>query len=168
MKRAKFISTAGWLTKKSCSMSSKKRLNGNEPLRAAIEAGHNWVMMYDLLEEVGIDTEVAHPLKVKAIADAKIKHDSIDAKTLAHLLRANLIPQVHVPPKDVREQKNLLHHRFWLIKLQTMTKDRIHQFLGRNHVRLPNISNLFGKVGRRFLNDLNLSGVDQKLFKRSP
>jgi len=64
-------------------------------------------MMYDLLEELGIDTTVAHPLKVWTIADAKIKHNSIDARTLAHLLRAGLIPEVHVPAKDVREQKNL-------------------------------------------------------------
>ena len=52
----------------------KKRLNNHEPLRAVIEAGRNWGMMYDLLEEVGIDTKVAHPLKVRAIADAKIKY----------------------------------------------------------------------------------------------
>ena len=52
----------------------KKRLNSNEPLRAVIEAGRNWGVMYDLLEEVGIDTKVAHPLKVRAIADAKIKY----------------------------------------------------------------------------------------------
>ena len=143
----------------------KKRLNNHEPLRAVIEAGRNWGMMYDLLEEVGIDTKVAHPLKVRAIADAKIKYDSIDAKTLAHLLRANLIPEVHVPPKEIREQKNLLRHRFWLVKLQTMIKNRIYQLIDRNHIETPNVTNLFGKTGRRFLNDLNLSGIDQKLLK---
>jgi len=90
----------------------KRHLNGNEPLKAVIEAGRNWTMMYDLLEKLGIDTTVAHPLKVRTIADAKIKHDSIDARTLAHLLRTGLIPEVYVPPKNVREQKNLLHHRF--------------------------------------------------------
>ena len=143
----------------------KRHLNGNEPLRAVIEAGRNWGVMYDLLEEVGIDTTVAHPLKVRAIADAKIKHNSIDARTLAHLLRAGLIPQVHVPPKNVREQKNLLRHRLWLVKLQTMTKNRIHQLLDRNHVKPPKVTNLFGKTGRRFLNELNLSGIDTKLLK---
>jgi len=90
----------------------KKHLNNHEPLRAVIEAGRNWGMMYDLLEEVGIDTKVTHPLKVRAIADARIKYDSIDARILAHLLRTGLIPEVHVPPKNVREQKNLLRHRF--------------------------------------------------------
>ncbi len=100
-----------------------------EPCRAVIEAGRNWDMMYDLLEELDIKTVVAHPLKTRAIADAKIKSDSIDAKTLAHLLRADLIPEVHVPPKEVRDEKNLLRHRVWLVRLQTMTKNRIHQLI---------------------------------------
>jgi len=82
-----------------------------ERYRAVIEAGRNWGMMYDLLEELEIKTIVAHSLKKRAIADAKIKSDSIDARTLAHLLRPNLILQVHVPPKGRREQKNLLRHR---------------------------------------------------------
>ncbi len=100
-----------------------------EPCRAVIEAGDSWGMMYDLLEELDIKTVVAHPLKTRAIADAKIKSDSVDAKTLAHLLRADLIPEVHVPSKEVREQKNLLRHRVWLVRLQTMTKNRIHQLI---------------------------------------
>ncbi len=54
-------------------------------------------MLYDLLGELDIKT-VGHPLKIRAIADAKIKSDSIDAKTLAHLLRVELIPKVHVHP----------------------------------------------------------------------
>ena len=108
-------------------------------------------MMYDLLEELGIKTVVAHPLKIRAIADAKIKSNSIDAKTLAHLLRADLIPEVHVPPKEVREQKNLLRHRLWLVRLQTMTENRIHQLIDRNHVKRPMVKNIFGVAGRTFL-----------------
>lgn len=88
-----------------------------EPCTAVIEAGRNWGMMYDLLQELGIDRVVAHLLKTRAIADAKIKSDSIDAKTLAHLLRTNPIPEVHVPPKEVREKKDLLRHRLWLVRL---------------------------------------------------
>jgi len=122
-------------------------------------------MMYDLLEELDIERVVAHPLKTRAIADAKIKSDAIDARTLAHLLRADLIPEVHVPPKEVREKKNLLRHRLWLVRLQTMTKNRIHQLIDRNHVETPRVKNLFGKVGRGFLEGLNLSGIDQRLLR---
>jgi len=136
-----------------------------EPYRAVIEAGRNWGMMYDLLEELDIKTVVGHPLKTRAIADAKIKSDSIDAKTLAHLLRADLIPEVHVPSKEVREQKNLLRHRVWLVRLQTMTKNRIHQLIDRNHIKRPKVKNIFGVAGRTFLKGLNLSPIDQELLK---
>jgi len=136
-----------------------------EPCRAVIEAGRNWGMMYDLLEELDIRTVVGHPLKIRAIADAKIKSDSIDAKTLAHLLRADLIPQVHVPSKEIREQKNLLRHRLWLVRLQTMTKNRIHQLVDRNHVKMPTVKNIFGVAGRTFLEGLNLPLIDQELLK---
>jgi len=104
-------------------------------------------------------------LKIRAIADAKIKSDSIDAKTLAHLLRADLIPQVHVPSKEIREQKNLLRHRLWLVRLQTMTKNRIHQLVDRNHVKMPTVKNIFGVAGRTFLEGLNLPLIDQELLK---
>jgi len=66
-----------------------------EPCKAAIEAGRNWGMMYHLPEELDIEVTVAHPLKTRAIADAKIKLDSIDASTLAHLLRADLRSMFH-------------------------------------------------------------------------
>jgi len=122
--------------------------------------------MYDLLEELGVDITVAHPLKVRAIADAKIKHDSMDAGTLARLLRTDLIPPVYVPPKDVRERKNLLRHRLWLVKLQTMTKNRgVRQLVDRNHVKTPKVTDLFDKTGTKFLKALELPGIDGKLSK---
>jgi len=136
----------------------------NQPIKAVIEAGHNWGKMYDLLEESNIATEVAHPLKVRAIAEARIKTDSIDAKTLAHLLRTDLIPSVHVPSKEVREQKNLLRYRLWLVKLQTMTKNRIYNVLDRNSIDTKGL-NIFAKKTREQIKNLSLKDIDKKLLK---
>jgi len=149
---------------KSAFKSLKKYFNSNSN-NAVIEASRSWGKMYDLLEEIGIDTVVAHPLKTRAIADAKIKTDTIDATTLAHLLRADLIPEVHVPPKEVREQKNLLRHRLWLVKLQTMTKNRIYDIVDRNHIEQLDIKKLFSVAGRKFLDSLKLPDIDAKLLK---
>jgi transposase len=55
--------------------------------------------MYDWLDDLVDEIILAHPAKVKAIADARIKTDKIDSETLAHLLRANLIPKRAPPPK---------------------------------------------------------------------
>jgi transposase len=136
-----------------------------EPCKAVIEAGRSWGKVHDLLEDdFDIDTIVANPLKVRAIAEASIKTDSIDAKTLAHLLRTDLIPEVHVPPKEIREQKGILRHRIWLVRLQTMTKNRIHQIIDRNHVEDRPVVTLFGKKGKEYLKNLKLPEIDRRLL----
>jgi len=153
-------------------MANEKRLFSellsefNEPCQAVIEAGYSWGTMFDLLTELGVDVTVAHALKVKAIASAKIKTDKIDAKILAQLLKANLIPEVHVPSKDVRQQKDLLRQRSWLVKIRTMLKNRIHQVIARNHIELPEYKDLFGVGGRKFLNSLCLSQPDQGILQQ--
>jgi transposase len=55
--------------------------------QAVVEATRNWTIMYDLLETEVERVHQAHPLKVRAIAEARVKTDRIDSKILAHLLR---------------------------------------------------------------------------------
>lgn len=71
-----------------------------ENSHAVVEATRNWMVMYDWLDGICDDVVLAHPLKVKAIADAKIKTDKIDATVLAHLLRADLVPEAYRDPTD--------------------------------------------------------------------
>jgi transposase len=130
-----------------------------------VEAGRTWGVIYDLLESVGVEPVLANPLKTRAIAEAKIKTDTIDAQTLADLLRADLIPLVHVPSHEVRSQKNLLRQRFWLVELRTRVKNRTHHILDRNHVTLPSCSDLFGKAGRHLLDQIKLLSPDNLLLK---
>jgi len=51
------------------------------------------------------------------------------------------------------------------VRLQTITKNRIHQLIDRNHIKALPVRSLFGKIGRGFLKSLNLSGIDQRLLK---
>ncbi len=74
----------------------------NGRIKAVLEAGRNWGIIYDLLESLPSVEKVAlaNPPKVKAIADAKLKTDTIDSLTLAQLLRTDYIPEVFVPPQS--------------------------------------------------------------------
>jgi len=65
---------------------------------------------------------VVHPAKVKLIAAARVKTDKVDVLSLAHLLRADLLPEVWVPPQHVRDLRALLAHRRRLVSLQTTAK----------------------------------------------
>jgi transposase len=135
------------------------------PTKAVLEAGRDWGVIYDLLEGVGVEPVLANPVKTRAIAEARIKTDTVDATTLADLLRGDLIPVVHVPPREVRAQKNLLRQRLWLVELKTRIKNRIHNILDRNHVVPPPVAHIFGQAGRHFLDQLHLPSPDDRLLK---
>ena len=55
-----------------------------------------WIKTYEAFEDRGIPIELASPMKVRAIAEASVKTDKVDAKTLAQLLRTNLIARCHM------------------------------------------------------------------------
>ena len=95
VKRGKFINDPQGL---------KEFMEGVDEALVAMEAGYCWQPLYHRLEETGHDVRLAHSLEVKAIAQAKVKTDKIDSETLAHLLRADLLPESHVPPRDIRER----------------------------------------------------------------
>lgn len=86
---------------------------------------------------------MAHPFKVKLIAEARIKTDTIDATTLAHLLRLDYLPTAYIPLREVRE---ILRHRAKLVVTRTVVKNRIHALLTENGVR-HGFSDLFGRRG---------------------
>ena len=59
----------------------------------ALNATYGWEWLAELLEEAGYDLHLAHPLRTRAIAAARVKSDTFDAKTLAHLLRTGFCPR---------------------------------------------------------------------------
>lgn len=71
-------------------------------ISVAVEPVSQWYVYADLMQNLGCDVHLAHPLKVKAIASARIKTDSIDASVLCDLLRSNLLPEAYFSPKHVR------------------------------------------------------------------
>ena len=63
----------------------------DEPSRAVMEGTRNWTLMYDMLEQIVDEAKLAHPLKVNAIAEARIKTDKIDAGTLLLTIRSSCL-----------------------------------------------------------------------------
>jgi transposase len=84
--------------------------------RVALEAAFGWEWLADLLEADGIELHLAHPRQTKAIAAARVKTDAVDARTLAHLLRADLLPEAYVAPREVRQVRELLRHHIGLTR----------------------------------------------------
>jgi transposase len=131
-----------------------------EPARVVIEATMNWYHLYDLLESLEIPVTLAHPLRTRAIAEAKVKTDKVDSTILAHLLRTDLIPAAYIPPQEIRDLRELLRYRAALVKLQTMVKNRAHAILLKHGYQSP-YTDTFGTQGRAWLGTLALRPVYQ-------
>lgn len=137
--------------------------HGGSDCAAVIEATRNWTVMHDWLEERIGEVTLAHPMKLKAIAEARIKTDKIDATTLADLLRCDLIPRAHVSSPAARVLKRLLRHRIFLVRIRTMVKNRIHDLLDRHPLTRAEWSaaELFTLRGIAWMRDLKLPEADR-------
>ncbi len=137
-------------------------------LSVVIEASYGWEYIYDEIKDLVRETKVAHPLKTRAIAEARIKTDSIDASTLAHLLRSDLIPEAYAPGPETRDKKYLLRYRASLLKIRTMLKNMVHAVLSRNHIEEPGFRKLtdkFTKQGKMYMRAFPLRGNDTKILQ---
>lgn len=63
----------------------------------AVEATFNTWAIVDFLTPFVRKIVVSNPLRTRAIADAKIKTDKVDALVLAQLLRLDYLPTVWIP-----------------------------------------------------------------------
>lgn len=137
--------------------------------KAVLESCRNWCVMHDWLEDIVDDVVLANPFKVKAIAEAKIKTDKIDATVLADLLRADLIPQSYIATREVRDMRSLLRERMFFVRLRTMTKNRITTIFDRYPEEVRKFkaqTDLFGKKGREQLEQIKLRDPDRALIDR--
>lgn len=123
--------------------------------KIAIEATCNWYYFYELVENHDLDIFLAHPLKTKAIASARLMNDKVSSETLAHLLRADLLPTAYIPGQQTRDIREVLRMYAFLISQRTRFKNRMHAILLKNGINCP-YTNIFGKRSLRWLNDLAL------------
>src|ERR1700736_3187727 len=127
----------------------------------AVEATYGWEWLAELLEDSGYDFHLAHPLRTRAIAAARVKTDAVDAKTLAHLLRTGFLPEAYVAPRELRDLRELLRHRATLTRMRSAVKNRVHAVLAKHGIANEH-SDLFGKGGREFLQGLELRDAPRR------
>jgi transposase len=133
--------------------------------KVVLESTGNWSFVYDTLEPFVEELILVHSKQVKAIAHARVKSDEIDANTLFHLLRADLIPAAYIAPREVRDRRDWLRSRTAIVRMATQLKNRIHALLAKNGLTSP-VSDLFGKEGREWLARLELHPVHREILER--
>lgn len=103
---------------------------------------------------------VANPMKVRAIAEARVKTDKVDAEVLAQLLRCDYLPSVWLPDELTRQERQLSGRRTAVINQRTRVINRVHSLLASRLIPLPE-TKLLSKAGRDWLAQLDLDALDR-------
>lgn len=116
--------------------------------------------LYDFIESKGFKVKLANPLKIRLIAESRMKNDDVDSEVLAKLLMNNWIPESYVPNKEIREIRRVVRTRIEIRRSTTSYKNRIKFELMRMHLDLEEP---FTMEGRVFLRNLKSQRVDSYL-----
>jgi len=121
---------------------------------AVMEATRNWPHFYDLLGAHVERVELAHAKEVRSIAAAAVKTDQVDATVLAHLARLNYLPTAYAAPKEIRDLRQHLRYRDWLVDQRRRAKNRVHAVLAGYDLASP-VTDLFGRAGREWMAEIS-------------
>src|SRR5271157_5062542 len=113
----------------------------------AVEASGTYSWLIDEMERLSHRPRLCNPLEAKRRTGLTNKTDKLDARGLAILLRNGTFPEVWIPPSELRDQRELLRMRIFLVHLKTRVKNRIHGTLARHNVVVPG-ADLFGVASR--------------------
>jgi transposase len=124
--------------------------------QVALEATGNSDAIANLLMPLVGRVVVSNPSKTRAIAEAKVKTDKVDARILAQLLAADFLPPVWLPDDRTRCLRRQVTRRAHIVRQRTRIKNQVHAILARNLAPTPPVSDLFGTTGRHWLSRQDL------------
>ena len=114
--------------------------------------GIYWMPVYAILEG-GFQLVVGNATHIKNVPGRKT--DVKDSEWIADLLRHGLIKSSFVPPKPLRDLRDLLRYRRKLVESQTAERNRLLRLLETANIKLATVaSDVFGVSGRRMLRAL--------------
>jgi transposase len=107
--------------------------------------GWYWKPVFNILEEQ-FTIVLANPQEVRQRKGHKT--DLNDAEWLAHLLRHGMLRSSFIPPRPVREVRDLTRRRKQLVRMGVQEKNRIQKALEEGNVEISNVlSDVTGLCG---------------------
>src|SRR5256886_5733393 len=97
------------VTREALTAFAERQLVGED--RLAMEATTNTWAVAGVLRPFVKEVVIGNPLRVRAIAEAKIKTDKVDSRVLAELLRCDYLPKVWQPDPETQRLRRLTHRR---------------------------------------------------------
>lgn len=131
-----------------------------------VEATGNAMAVVRVLTPYVARVIVANPLQVKAIAHARIKTDKIDAGVLASLRAADFLPEVWLPDVETERMRRLVARRNQVVRHRTRVKNEVHAILHAHLVSPCPHADLFGRLGRLWLDGQPLPDDERAAIAR--
>ena len=141
----------------------KEWIVSNKCERVLMEAtGVYWIPVYSVLEP-HVEVHVVNPLFIKYVPGRKT--DTLDSVWIGEIALNGMFKASYIPPRNIRELRELTRTYRKLIDERTAHKNRINKIFVRNGIRLSDVlSDIFGKSGMIVINGL-IEGrpIDQTL-----
>ena len=114
--------------------------------------GKYWIPIFNYLE-TDIDVCLTHPKYVRAIKGKKT--DKKDSKWIADLYKFDLVKNSFIPPKDIRELREISRYRYKLVCMKSSEKNRIQNSMTISNIGIASIlSDPFGKTATEIISYL--------------
>jgi len=123
-----------------------------------VEATASYEWFVRLMEPFARRVLLAHPKKLRVIAESTRKSDKLDAQVLAEFLALDMIPASYRPTPRQREHRQLVRQRDRIQRRITSVKNRIRRLLADYNADRPG---LFSAEGLAFLRMVRLSAADR-------
>jgi transposase len=125
---------------------------------AVVEATASYEWLLERIEPLARRVVLAHPGKLRVIAESTKKSDKLDARVLAEFLALDLIPPAYRPTPRQRQHRALVRHRQFLQKERTQLRNKIRRIVSDSNA---DRRDLFSRRGREHLAAVPLSGPDR-------
>jgi transposase len=129
-----------------------------------LEAAFGWPWVADLLVDLKLDPHLGHPPALKVLAQHEAKTDRCDGDRLGKFQLQGIFPESYMAPPEIRQIRERTRYRMALSSIRGAMKNRIQALLHRFGI-LHNFSDLFGKQGRRFLEQLELPPASRAVLE---
>ena len=126
--------------------------------QVVVEATSSYEWFLLLVETLADRCVLAHPKKMRVIAETKNKSDKLDAQVLAEFLLLDMVPEAWRPTPRVREHRVLVRHRRWLEGRITGVKCKLRHKLAHYNA---DVTGLFTEKGKEHLQQQKMSDADR-------
>ena len=133
------------------------------PFCAVVEATASYEWFVQLIEPLAKRVILAHPKKLRVIAETKNKTDRIDAHVLAEFLALDMIPQSYRPTPRLRAYRRLVRYRHFVRGRVTSVRCKIRHILSDYNLDRPN---LFTAEGLEYLQGVEVSPADRWVLEQ--